>query len=57
VRESEAVLAIVNPGHYEIYASFHIYTSAAQAMACATRFAAWARAARNDILLTKAPVW
>ncbi|CAK9035572.1 Vacuolar fusion protein MON1 homolog A, partial [Durusdinium trenchii] len=55
--ETESVLAIVNPSHYELYASFHIYTSAAQALACATRFAAWVKSSRSDLFLQKPPTW
>ncbi|GBG27125.1 Vacuolar fusion protein MON1 [Hondaea fermentalgiana] len=57
VRETEAVLAVVSPGQYELYAAFHIFTSATQAMACVARFAAWARAARHERFMSKPATW
>ena len=57
VHGCEAVLALAHPPNYELYATFHLVTSAAQAMACATRFAAWVRANRNDLFLVKPPQW
>jgi len=57
VQESEAILAVLHPGQYELYASFHIFTSSSQAMACANRFAAWIRSNRNSLFVTKPVYW
>eukprot|EP00516_Mucochytrium_quahogii_P002482 CAMPEP_0203765480 /NCGR_PEP_ID=MMETSP0098-20131031/18437_1 /ASSEMBLY_ACC=CAM_ASM_000208 /TAXON_ID=96639 /ORGANISM=" , Strain NY0313808BC1" /LENGTH=485 /DNA_ID=CAMNT_0050661737 /DNA_START=37 /DNA_END=1491 /DNA_ORIENTATION=- len=43
VRDCESVLALFNPSQFEIYATFHIFTTPNQAMACVLRFAAWVR--------------
>lgn len=57
VRETEAILAIVSPAQYEIYASFHIFTSATQAMTCVARFAGYVRAVRGEHFMIKPAVW
>ena len=57
VRESEAVLAVLVPPQYEVYASFHVFTTAAQAMACVSRFATWVRNSRNEFFMTKNHHW